>query len=149
MRQLWLSGVLKHPWQILLSTLLLVLLMSTGLSQLYFRGDYRVFFADDNPQLLAFERMQDEFNKSDNILLGVAPKEWTHRYVTFVSPKLTTNLVILVDDGMELHHDTLYHLGVDVGTRAAVIDAHHLAEAAGWTIHKPARTTWRVRTCAT
>ena len=76
-------------------------------------------------------------------LLGVAPKEWTHRYVTFVSPRLTTNLVILVDDGMELHHDTLYHLGVDVGTRAAVIDAHHLAETAGWTIHKPARTTWR------
>lgn len=75
MKQLWLSWVLKHPWQILLSTLLLVVLMSAGLSQLYFRGDYRVFFADDNPQLLAFEKMQDEFNKSDNILLGVAPKE--------------------------------------------------------------------------
>ena len=75
MKQLWLNRVLQHPWQVLLSTLLLVLLMSTGLSQLYFRGDYRVFFADDNPQLLAFERMQDEFNKSDNILLGVAPKD--------------------------------------------------------------------------
>jgi arsenate reductase len=76
-------------------------------------------------------------------LLGVPPKEWTHRYVTFVSEALRTNFVILVDDGKALHHDTLYHLGVDVGSRDAVIDAHRRAEAAGWPIHKPARTTWR------
>ena len=76
-------------------------------------------------------------------LLGVAPKEWTHRYVTFVSEALRTNFVILVDDGIALHHDTLYHLGIDVGDRAAVIAAQVRAEAAGWEIHKPARTTWR------
>jgi catechol 2,3-dioxygenase-like lactoylglutathione lyase family enzyme len=76
-------------------------------------------------------------------LLGVAPKEWTHRYVTFVSEALRTNFVILVDDGIALHHDTLYHLGIDVGDRAAVIAAQGRAEAAGWEIHKPARTTWR------
>lgn len=76
-------------------------------------------------------------------LLGVTPKEWTHRYVTFISEALRTNLVILVDDGHELHQDTLYHLGVDVGTRAAVVEAHQSAQAAGWPIHKPARTTWR------
>jgi arsenate reductase (thioredoxin) len=76
-------------------------------------------------------------------LLDVTPKEWTHRYVTFVSEALRTNFVLLVDDGQELHHDTLYHLGVDVGTKAAVVEAHRHAEAAGWPIHKPARTTWR------
>jgi arsenate reductase len=76
-------------------------------------------------------------------LLGVTPKEWTHRYVTFVSDALKTNFVLLADDGEALHQDTLYHLGVDVGTRAAVIAAHHRAIAAGWTLHKPARTTWR------
>lgn len=76
-------------------------------------------------------------------LLGVEPKEWTHRYVTFVSDALRTNFVLLVSDGMELHHDTLYHLGVDVGSRQAVVDAHRRAVAAGFTLHKPARTTWR------
>jgi arsenate reductase len=76
-------------------------------------------------------------------LLGVAPKEWTHRYVTFVSEALRTNFVLLVSDGMELHQDTLYHLGVDVGAKAAVIEAHRRAAVAGWPIHKPARTTWR------
>lgn len=76
-------------------------------------------------------------------LLGEEPRTWTHRYVTFVSEKLRTNLVLVVADGHELHHDTLYHVGVDVGTRAAVIDAERTAQSAGWTIHKPARSTWR------
>ncbi len=76
-------------------------------------------------------------------LLGVEPKEWTHRYVTFVSERLRTNFVVLVDDGKELHQDTLYHLGVEVPDKAAVIDAHRRAAAAGWSMHKPARTTWR------
>lgn len=76
-------------------------------------------------------------------LLDVPPKEWTHRYVTFVSQALRTNFVLLVDDGLTLHQDTLYHLGIDVGSKQAVIDAHHRAQAASWTLHKPARTTWR------
>ncbi len=75
-------------------------------------------------------------------LLGVSPKEWTHRYVTFVSEPLRTNFVLLVDDGRPLHQDTLYHLGIDVGSRDAVIEAQRSAEHAGWPISKPARTTW-------
>lgn len=76
-------------------------------------------------------------------LLGIPPKEWTHRYVTFVSPKLHTNLVLLVDDGLTLGHDTLYHLGVELADRSAIIAAHHNASQARWHIEKPARTTWR------
>lgn len=76
-------------------------------------------------------------------LLGVAPKEWTHRYATFVHPGLRTNFVLVVCDGKELHHDTLYHLGVGVQGKAAVIHAGALARAAGITVMKPPRTTWR------
>ncbi len=75
-------------------------------------------------------------------LLDVEPKAWTHRYVTFVSEKLRTNFVILVDDGKELHHDTLYHLGIAVDGKQAVIDAHQRAREAGFHVEKPARTTW-------
>ena len=75
-------------------------------------------------------------------LLGVTPAEWTHRYVTFVSESLRTKFVVLVDDGKELHQDTLYHLGIDVGSKDAVVAAHRQAEAAGWPVHKPPRTTW-------
>ena len=76
-------------------------------------------------------------------LLGSAPKEWTHRYATFVRPELHTNFVVLVSDGKELHHDTLYHLGVAVADRAAVVDAYHRANAARFHVEKPPRTTWR------
>ncbi len=76
-------------------------------------------------------------------LLGGAPKEWTHRYATFVRPELRTNFVVVVADAHELHHDTLAHLGIDVGTKAAVLRAYELAKAAAVPVQKPPRTTWR------
>ncbi|RMG13059.1 MAG: glyoxalase/bleomycin resistance/dioxygenase family protein [Deltaproteobacteria bacterium] len=75
-------------------------------------------------------------------LLSTTPKEWTHRYVTFVSEALRTNFVLLVDDGKPLHHDTLYHLGIEVPSKDAVVRTERQAREAGWTVHKPARTTW-------
>jgi protein-tyrosine-phosphatase/catechol 2,3-dioxygenase-like lactoylglutathione lyase family enzyme len=76
-------------------------------------------------------------------LLGAQPKEWTHRYSTFVRPELRTNFVVVVADNKELHHDTLAHLGIDVGTKAAVIRTYELARTASLTVRKPPRTTWR------
>jgi catechol 2,3-dioxygenase-like lactoylglutathione lyase family enzyme len=32
-------------------------------------------------------------------LFGAQPKEWTHRYATFVRPELHTNFVVVVADG--------------------------------------------------
>jgi arsenate reductase (thioredoxin) len=76
-------------------------------------------------------------------LLGSEPKEWTHRYATFVLPDLRTNFVVVVADGKELHHDTLYHVGISVADKGAVVRAFELAKAAGVTVTKPPRTTWR------
>ena len=76
-------------------------------------------------------------------LFGAPPKEWTHRYVTFVREELRTNFVLVVADGRELHHDTLYHVGIGVAGKAGVVRAHELALAAGMRIVKPPRTTWR------
>lgn len=75
-------------------------------------------------------------------LLGIQPREWTHRYVTFVHTDLRVNFVLLVADDLELHHDTLYHLGIGVSDRSAVIAAFQRAQSAGWEIFKPPRTTW-------
>ncbi len=55
-------------------------------------------------------------------LLSRWPKEWTHRYATFIREDLRLNFVLMVSDGKTLHHDTLYHLGIDVRDRAAVIE---------------------------
>jgi arsenate reductase (thioredoxin) len=76
-------------------------------------------------------------------LFGAAPKEWTHRYATFVPPELKSNFVVVVSDGKELHHDTLYHLGIAVADKAAVVRTFELAKVAGVAVHNPPRTTWR------
>jgi protein-tyrosine-phosphatase/catechol 2,3-dioxygenase-like lactoylglutathione lyase family enzyme len=76
-------------------------------------------------------------------LLDTWPKEWTHRYATFIRPDLNLNFVLLVADGKTLHQDTLYHLGIGVADRQCVIDALHRALAFGAHLYKPPRTTWK------
>ncbi|MCA1770063.1 MAG: VOC family protein [Halomonas sp.] len=76
-------------------------------------------------------------------LLNTWPKEWTHRYATFIRNDLNLNFVLVVSDGKALHHDTLYHLGIGVADRGAVIAAYHQAVAFGAHIEKPPRTTWK------
>jgi len=75
-------------------------------------------------------------------LLGTQPREWTHRYVTFICSQFRLNFVLLVSDGKELHHDTLYHFGIALPDKGAVVAAYHRAREAGWHIEKPPRTTW-------
>lgn len=76
-------------------------------------------------------------------LLNVWPKEWTHRYATFIRADLGLNFVLVVADGKDLHHDTLYHVGIALPDKAAVIDAYHRAIALGAHVEKPPRTTWK------
>ena len=75
---------------------------------------------------------------------GLAPKELTKRYATFIVPELALNFVLLVND-RETPLDTysLYHLGLGVADKAAVIEAYHRARKAGAEIVKLPRTTWR------
>ncbi|WP_280950288.1 VOC family protein [Pseudotabrizicola sediminis] len=76
-------------------------------------------------------------------LLNTWPKEWTHRYATFIRPDLKLNFVIMVADGTDLHHDTLYHLGLALPDRDAVVNAYHRALAIGASVEKPPRTTFK------
>ncbi len=69
----WLDNAIKRPWLAVFLVLLVTVLFSWGAKNLYFRGDFRIFFSADNPQMQAFERMQAQFNKSDNILVAVLP----------------------------------------------------------------------------
>lgn len=59
-------------WFMVLS-LLVTAGVATGAKNLWFESDYRIFFAADNPQLLAHERIQNEFTRSDNISFILSP----------------------------------------------------------------------------
>ena len=67
--------VVRWRYAILLVTLVLVALAASGARFLTFKTDYRVFFSEDNPQLLAFEELQNTFTKTDNVLFVLAPKD--------------------------------------------------------------------------
>ena len=67
--------VAQRTWSVVLIVMLSVILTGFGAKNLYFRGDYKVFFGHDNPQLNEFEGMQKTFNKSDNLGILVAPKD--------------------------------------------------------------------------
>ncbi|RKZ53929.1 MAG: hypothetical protein DRR16_13645 [Candidatus Parabeggiatoa sp. nov. 3] len=66
--------VIRWRYLIILATLGLVALTTLGFP-LRFDSDYRVFFSQDNPQLMAFENLQDTYTKNDNVLFVLAPKD--------------------------------------------------------------------------
>ncbi len=68
-------GVIRFRWWIILSTLVLVLSAASGARFLGFSTDYRVFFSEDNPQLVAFETLQNTYTKNDNVMFAVEPKD--------------------------------------------------------------------------
>ncbi|WP_334013471.1 efflux RND transporter permease subunit [Alteromonas sp. S167] len=66
---------IKFPLVSLVLVLLLTCIAMIGAQNLYFRGDYKVFFEPDNPQRMAFEEMQNIFNKSENVSFMVVPDD--------------------------------------------------------------------------
>ena len=58
----------------LLAVLTLVGVASAGLPELRFSNDFREYFSPDNPELLAFEDLEANYAKSDNILFVVQPE---------------------------------------------------------------------------
>ena len=67
--------ILKWKYLVLLISLFSVLLIGSGARNLSFTNDYRVFFSEDNPQLNAFENLQNTYTKNDNVLFVITPKD--------------------------------------------------------------------------
>lgn len=67
--------IVNHPWFVLIASLLLLFGAMYGAKFLEIKPDYRVFFAEDNPQLVAFDHIQDTYDKADNAMIVLTPKE--------------------------------------------------------------------------
>ncbi len=66
--------VIKWCWLIIIASIVGVVLIASGAKYLTFDNDYRVFFGDENPELIAFEKLQNTYNKEDNIIIALTPK---------------------------------------------------------------------------
>lgn len=65
--------VLNRPWLLIFIAVLSLLVTGYGAKNLTVRGDYRIYFSEENPQLNAHEAMQKTFSKNDNVVFVLEP----------------------------------------------------------------------------
>ncbi len=66
--------ILKYRWPVIIVCLILVFLAATGMKNLAMSTNYRVFFSADNPQLRAFDALENTYTKNDNVMFVLTPK---------------------------------------------------------------------------
>jgi predicted RND superfamily exporter protein len=67
--------VIRWRVPVIIASLGLAVAAASGGRFIGFSTDYRVFFSDENPQLEAFEALQNVYTKNDNILFVVEPED--------------------------------------------------------------------------
>jgi len=67
--------VVRYRWPIIFVTLIAVVAAASGGRYLRFTNDYRVFFSKDNPQLRAFDALENSYTKNDSVVIAIAPKD--------------------------------------------------------------------------
>tara|TARA_R110002096_G_scaffold90936_3_gene205938 strand:- start:4413 stop:6752 length:2340 start_codon:yes stop_codon:yes gene_type:complete len=68
----WGKFVIKNKWYVLIASIILAMgLGSQG--KMEFDGDYHVFFNESNPELEAFDALQEKYTKLDNVILALSP----------------------------------------------------------------------------
>jgi predicted RND superfamily exporter protein len=75
MKERFFNFVLNWKYPVILLSVLITAALGTGLQKLAFSNDYRMFFSEANPQLTAFEQLQDTYSKNDNVLFVLAPRD--------------------------------------------------------------------------
>jgi len=70
----YINWLLNHRWLVIFLVFIGIAVSAIGVKNLYFTSDYRIFFSEENPQLKAFEALQDTYTKNDNILFVISSK---------------------------------------------------------------------------
>ena len=68
----WVVGA---RWLVIISALVLVGMATSGVVFLKSSTDYRSFFNEDNPELLALEALENTYERSDNVLIMIVPDD--------------------------------------------------------------------------
>lgn len=66
--------VVRWRWLVIALSVVAVVLLTAGVRQLRFSTDYREYFGPGNPQLQAFDEVQNVYTKNDYVLLMFEPK---------------------------------------------------------------------------
>lgn len=74
MQKQFFSWIIRHPVAVIILSAIVVTVAAFGASKLRYVGDYAVYFGSENPQLAAFERMEEVYGASDNVAMFIVPE---------------------------------------------------------------------------
>ena len=69
----YITLILRRRWLVAVLAMLAMLAMTTGTRFIGVTNDYRSLFTEDNPQLAAFDALEDTYSASNVALIAVAP----------------------------------------------------------------------------
>ena len=125
--------VVRYRWWLILVSVLIIGLASSGASRIFFNDDNRVYFSKDNPQLNALEELENTYTKNENVLFALEPKDgnvFSRETLTAVE-ELTNKAWQIpysnrVDSISNFQHS--YAQGDDLIVEDLVKDAAHLSD---------------------
>ena len=71
------AAVLAYRWPVLLAASVAMLALAAGARFITVTNDYRILLGRDNPQLAAFDALQNTYSVSNQALIAVTPREGT------------------------------------------------------------------------
>jgi len=71
----WINAITGNPYTTIVLSILLVLIMAYGARYTQISSDYRYFFGPDNPQRIAFDKLQNVYSQDDSVFITVTPKD--------------------------------------------------------------------------
>ncbi|MCY3679893.1 MAG: MMPL family transporter [Gemmatimonadetes bacterium] len=66
--------ILRYRWLVVALTTLVMLTLTAGVRFITVTNDYRILFGEDNPQLLAFDALENTYSASNTALIAITPR---------------------------------------------------------------------------
>ena len=68
------DAILRYRWLVVALATLVMLALTAGVRFITVTNDYRILFGEDNPQLLAFDALENTYSASNTALIAIAPR---------------------------------------------------------------------------
>ena len=93
--------VIQWRWLVSLGTIALVFVLASGMKSIEFQTDYRIFFSDENPQLAAYEKLQNTYSRNDVLQFVLQPQSGD-----IFNPRFLENLRALTEEFWQIPFTT-------------------------------------------
>jgi len=71
----YIAALLRYRWLVVAGATLVMLAMAAGGRFITVSNDHRILFGEDNPQLVAYDALEDTYTSSNTALIAVTPRQ--------------------------------------------------------------------------